>query len=577
MPSDEREQAHLPDHELFRFCLFSASLCLRGKLIWAGRLTLPVLQSWHRMQSFFNWFRDTAIEPNQPWLILGKGPSFSKRDQFDLSTFKTISLNHVVREQPVTLAHAIDLDVVKDCEQAIENNAQALVMPWVPHVNNQAGAETLQSIIPQVPVLRRLDEQGRLLWYNSSTSEQIRHPGSPVVEVKSFSAEAALNLLAMAGVRHVRSLGIDGGSAYSGAFADLVETTLLNNGHESFDRQFAQFAKIIQRTGVDYAPLDVESPIRIYVGSLEEQMLAVKVLEYSIRKHASMTVELLPLHHAPLQTPVPADARNAPRTPFSFQRFLIPALAEHRGRAIYVDSDMQLFADIRQLWVTPFAGADLLAASKPSDSGRRPQFSVMLLDCESLGWDIGEIVKQLDRGELTYEQLMFEMKVAKNIRADLDSRWNSLEHYEPGRTALLHYTDMATQPWVSRDNPLGYLWTRDLIEAVNAGYIEIDYVRRHVELGYVRPSLFYQVAHQIEDTASLPAKAVALDDSFVAPYQQMGLSIEPPANLSARYMFWLRSKWALKSAVNHLRRRPTLSRLENSIRYRAKMLAGHQN
>jgi hypothetical protein len=392
--------------------------------------------------------------------------------------------------------------------------------------------------------------------------------------VKSFSAEAALNLLAMAGVRRVRSLGIDGGSAYSGAFADLAETTLLNNGHESFDRQFAQFARIIQRTGVDYAPLDVQSPIRIYVGSLEEQMLAVKVLEYSIRKHASMSVKLLPLHHAPLQTPMPADARNAPRTPFSFQRFLIPALAGHRGRAIYLDSDMQLFADIRQLWVTSFAGADLLAASKPNDSGRRPQFSVMLLDCESLGWDIAEIVNQLDRGDLTYEQLMFEMKVAKNIRADLDSHWNSLEHFEPNRTALLHYTDMSTQPWVSRENPLGYLWVRDLIEAVNTGYIDIDYIRKHIELGYVRPSLFYQVAHQIEDTASLTSKAVALDDSFVAPYQQMGLGNTPPLT-SGRYMFWLKTRWRLKSAIHKVTKRPHVQRLENMIRYRSRWLIGH--
>ncbi|HKP47720.1 MAG TPA: hypothetical protein VJT50_14060 [Pyrinomonadaceae bacterium] len=525
------------------------------------------------MESFFHWFNQQQISLDQPWVILGKGPSFSKRGQFDLNSFKTISLNHVIREVPVTLAHAIDLDVVKHCEAAIERNAQAVVMPWVPHVNNEAGRETLQSIIPQVPVLRRLSEQGRLLWYNSSTSE-LRHAGAPVVEVKSFSAEAALNLLAMAGVRHVRSLGIDGGNAYSGAFQDLVDTTLLNNGHESFDRQFAQFAKIIQRTGVDYAPLDIDSPIRIYVGSLEEQMLAVKVLEYSIRKHASMTVEVLPLHQAALKTPVPRDAKNAPRTPFSFQRFLIPALAQRRGRAIYLDSDMQLFADIRQLWVTPFNGGDLLAASKPNDSERRPQFSVMLLDCEALEWDIGEIVARLDRGELTYEQLMFEMSVAKNIRADLDPRWNSLEHFEPGRTALLHYTDMATQPWISRANPLGHLWMRDLIEAVDAGYIDIDYIRKHVELGYVRPSLFYQVANQIEDTGALPPKACALDDSYLAPYQQMGLSIEPPINLSGRYMNWLKTKWLVKSALNHLRKRPTLNRLENSIRYRARMLAG---
>lgn len=525
------------------------------------------------MRSFFDWFREQRIEVSQPWLILGKGPSFSKRDQFDLGGFKTVALNHAVRELPVTLAHAIDLEVVGDCAGAIEEHAAALVMPWVPHVKNKAGAETLASIVPQVPVLQRLEQQGRLLWYNSSTSER-RRAGAPVVEVNAFSAEAALNLLATAGVSRVRSLGVDGGASYSNAFQDLAGKTLLANGHESFDRQFAQFAKIIQRTGVDYAPLDVESPIRIYVGSTEDQMLSVKVLEYSIRKHASMTAEVFPLYLAPRRTPTPRDAKNAPRTPFSFQRFLIPELAGHRGRAVYLDSDMQLFADMRRLWTLPFGGADLLAARKPDDSERRPQFSVMLLDCQALGWDIGRIVEAMDRGELTYEQLMFEMAVAKNIRADIDPEWNSLEHYEHGRTALLHYTDMTTQPWVSRDNPLGHIWVRDLMEAVSAGHISVDYVSEHVARGYVRPSLLYQVVHQIEDSGSLPAKAVSLDDSFVAPYQRMGLGGASAVPPSGRRMFWLRSKWKLKSLVNRVRRQPTLDRVEKSIRYRAKLLAG---
>jgi len=38
------------------------------------------------MLGFFEWF-EAEIDKTRPWLILGKGPSFSNRAQFDLSVF----------------------------------------------------------------------------------------------------------------------------------------------------------------------------------------------------------------------------------------------------------------------------------------------------------------------------------------------------------------------------------------------------------------------------------------------------------------------------------------------------------
>ncbi|HEX6107226.1 MAG TPA: glycosyltransferase [Gemmatimonadales bacterium] len=265
----------------------------------------------------------------------------------------------------------------------------------------------------------------------------------------------------------------------------------------------------------------VETPVRVYVGSQEAQMLPVKVLEYSIRKHTELPVEIFPLHHASIEVPMPRDPRNRPRTPFSFQRFYIPQLAGFRGRAIYLDSDMQVFRDIRELWSLPFDGADLLSAWERGESGRRPQFSVMLLNCEALRWDLPEIVQALDRGELTYETLMYEMRVAKSIHTSIDPSWNSLEHYEAGVTGLLHYTDMTRQPWVSRDNRLGYLWVRDLAEAIAQGVIERGMVEAHVREGYVRPSLLHQLEHGVEDPSKLPAAGTSLDARFVPPYKLM--------------------------------------------------------
>lgn len=266
------------------------------------------------------------------------------------------------------------------------------------------------------------------------------------------------------------------------------------------------------------------TPIRVYVGSQDAQMLAVKVLEFSIRRHTRADVVVFPLHEARIEFPTPRDPKNRPRTPFSFQRFYIPGLQGHSGRAIYLDSDMQVFRDIQELWTLPFEGADLLAAREAGESGRRPQFSVMLLDCSELDWDLTGIVAALDRGELTYETLMYDMAVARKIRAAIDPSWNSLERYVPGETGLLHYTDMPTQPWVSAENPHGALWVRDLSDAVAQGFISRSYVEDHVERGFVRPSLLHQLDHGIADPNQLPREARTLDRSFVAPYKQTGPS-----------------------------------------------------
>ncbi|HYG79319.1 MAG TPA: hypothetical protein VD861_02970, partial [Pyrinomonadaceae bacterium] len=176
-----------------------------------------------------------------------------------------------------------------------------------------------------------------------------------------------------------------------------------------------------------------------------------------------------------------------------------------------------VFKDIRRLWTLPFDGADLLAAREHGGDGRRPQFSVMLLDCASLGWDIRAIVGSLDRGEFSYEQLMFEMPVAKRLRASIEPAWNSLEHFSRGETALLHYTDMERQPWLSRHNPLNSFWTRELLEAIDGGRITSAEVEEHVRRGYVRPSLLHQVDKRITDSRHLSRRACALDKAFIPP------------------------------------------------------------
>jgi hypothetical protein len=428
--------------------------------------------------------------PDRPWLVLGKGPTFDRRGEFDLSGYNLMSLNHAVAELPVDAALAIDADVVASCGEAIERNARWLLLPRHPHVDFRPGPP-LEKHVSESAVLTRLDRAGRLVWYDLSTAKE--RYDSPTIRARYFVSEAALDLLGEIGAKKVRSLGIDGGTAYARTFAALEGETLLANSQPTFDVQFPEIAKILFRRGLDYAPLTRESPIRVFVGSDRSQRLAARVLEYTIRKHTSMSVEVTFMIDMPI--PMPKDPAKRPRTPFSFTRFLIPKLAGYRGKAIYVDSDMQVFSDVTDLWEQPFGGATVLCTVDPDEPARRRQYSVLLLDCSRLDWDIDAIVRDLDEGRYTYEQLLYELCIVPpdQVRPSLPERWNSLEKYVPGTTCLIHYTDMRTQPYVSKRNKNGNLWVQALRDAVADGFISEDEIKEAVRNDWVRPSLLAEV------------------------------------------------------------------------------------
>jgi hypothetical protein len=458
------------------------------------------------------WARSFDLN-KKPWLILGKGPSYKHVENTHLDDFYTCSLNHVVREHSVDLAHVIDIDVVVECSAAIEQNARWLVLPFFPHVNNRPTTKNIIEFLDEIPVLRHLKDEGRLVWYNLSTSKK-RVGLSPMVFAKFFSAESAVNILAECGVKTIRSLGVDGGNTYASSFDDLKTRTLLANSQTSFDMQFRQIATTIRTKNIFYAPLHIEAPIRIFIGTDSSQMLAAKVLEYSIKKHASMSVSVVPLCDVPV--PRAKDPKNQPRTGFSFVRFLIPALCNYGGRAIYLDADMLVFADIAKLWLSRLDEADILCAEQAGRNGRVRQYSVMLMNCSKLRWNIEDIVAGFDEGKYDYAKLMYEFCIVPpdRIAPTLPYEWNSLEFYEKGKTCLIHYTDMPTQPWVSSKNKRGILWYQSLREGITEGFIEPELLYREIEHGHVRPDLPQQIGlhphHDYERLAKI----------FVPPYKR---------------------------------------------------------
>lgn len=465
------------------------------------------------MIEFDDWKRGASFPLGRDWLILGKGPTFARRDEFDLGDFVTISLNHVVAEQSVDVAHMIDFDVAEACAEAIRDNAKWLLIPRHPHLAFRPTLLRLDELIAYNPVLAELDTQGRIVCYDLENSPEPPHGTS--VEVRYFSSEAALDLVGHLGARRVRTLGIDGGTTYAGSFSALDASTRLANGQPSFSAQFDRLSHIAAKHGLELEPL--VAPLKVFVGVQERELIAAKVLEFTISEHATRPVQVV---HLPAVTRTPRDPKKQQRTPFSFSRFLIPELCGFQGRALYIDSDMHVFDDITKLWEIPFDGATVMCTNQtfiPPQWRDNPDFhpgrqmSVMMLDCTNLPWKMDEIIDRLDGNQLTYEQLMFEMALVPEdeVSDDLPEGWNHLEHYIDGETKLLHYTAIPTQPWTNEDNPNRELWEAAFVRACEAGHIDSELVDRHVKAGHVRASLRSLVPDRRTATPALSSAIAA--------------------------------------------------------------------
>ncbi|MEA2825955.1 MAG: hypothetical protein QOG43_394 [Actinomycetota bacterium] len=238
-------------------------------------------------------------------------------------------------------------------------------------------------------------------------------------------------------------------------------------------------------------------PLRIFIGTDPSQVVAHQVLAHSIRKHATIPVEITPMIDLPV--PVPADPAHRARVAFTFTRFLIPELCRFEGRALYVDADMVVFGDVAELAAVPFDGAKVLCSYQrvlPElwknkggfDGGRN--VAVMLLDCSRLDWDAAKIVAGLDEGRYTYEELVYDLCIAgqDGVADTIPPEWNHLEHHDPS-TRLLHYTVVRTQPWKVEKNPLGHLWLAAFAEGLEAGAVSPDDVEAGIAAGHLMPAL----------------------------------------------------------------------------------------
>nr|GEU63762.1 protein CDI-like [Tanacetum cinerariifolium] len=91
---------------------------------------------------------------------------------------------------------------------------------------------------------------------------------------------------------------------------------------------------------------------RIYIGYDPKEDIAYEVCRYSLLKHSSIPLEIIPIKQSLLreQNLYTRPRGNLESTEFSFTRFLTPFLAGYKGWAVFVDCDFLYLGDIKELF-----------------------------------------------------------------------------------------------------------------------------------------------------------------------------------------------------------------------------------
>ena len=217
------------------------------------------------MKDLQTWWDEENKNAKTAWLILGKGPTFDTRDKHDLTPYKTIAVNHVVREMRVDVASAVNFEVVGECADALHENCRFLLMPRYPHTIIGDAPLPLEEYFTRYPVLQTLSRENRLIWYNLSSDTFV--PGAPVIRNCSFSVSILFNLLGHMGAKRIRTLGVDGGVSYGAAFASVAHTRLAN-GMTTYDHQFNDMMDAVKNYHLNYRPLGSTVGQRVFLETL---------------------------------------------------------------------------------------------------------------------------------------------------------------------------------------------------------------------------------------------------------------------------------------------------------------------
>lgn len=250
------------------------------------------------------------------------------------------------------------------------------------------------------------------------------------------------------------------GATESAASGSMDATSEVGRSPAERPRDVMECVVLPARPG---APLSDRPPVEIFLGTEPAQYRANRVLGWSIEKVRDPGREV----RIYLMSELDGFDRRGWTTGFTNFRFAIPAYQEGRGRAIYNDEDQIYLTDPGELFDLDLGDAAHLSISDTESS-------VMLIDCERMSkvWTLEDAQHRWKRA------LLRKASKETGLRGDLDPGWNARdEEFQPGKSHLLHYTTLHTQPWRPFPERFVYqkgshteIWHEFEREAIEAGF-----------------------------------------------------------------------------------------------------------
>jgi len=204
--------------------------------------------------------------------------------------------------------------------------------------------------------------------------------------------------------------------------------------------------------------------LRIFIGYDAREAECADVLAYSLRRHASIPLDIHYLKLSELDFQRPRDPLQS--TEFTYTRFLVPWLCDYKGKAVFMDCDMLCLGDIKELDdldMDPYAirvvqhDYQPIATVKMDNQvqtvyPRKNWSSLIVMNCARLRLWTKEVVETQTGAYLHRFQ-----DIPDDSIGAIPSTWNTLDWMD-ARTRLIHYTSGG--PWFDqcRDHAYGDIW-----------------------------------------------------------------------------------------------------------------------
>jgi lipopolysaccharide biosynthesis glycosyltransferase len=192
--------------------------------------------------------------------------------------------------------------------------------------------------------------------------------------------------------------------------------------------------------------------IRVFIGYDSVEAAAFSVLSSSIHARSSQPVSITPVMLSELGGIFERERNPLQSTEFSFSRFLVPALCDFEGWAIFMDCDMLAQDDIAKLWALRddrYAVQVVKHSHVPKEEikfldavqtkyEKKNWSSVMLMNCERCRALTPEYVNTASGLQLH----QFKWLGDDGLIGELPSRWNHLVGHDAPRAdaGIVHFT-----------------------------------------------------------------------------------------------------------------------------------------